>query len=73
MRRVTLGTATLTTGNDNTSTTFSGGISGTGGLTGIQAAAHVHHRPPNAYTGGTTINGGAISSTWPPRQAAPAS
>ena len=30
---VTLGAATLTTGNDNTSTIFSGAISGTGGLT----------------------------------------
>ena len=32
---VMLGSATLTTGNDNTSTAFSGGISGTGGLTKI--------------------------------------
>jgi hypothetical protein len=36
---VTLGSATLTTGNDNMSTTFSGTISGTGGLTKIGAAA----------------------------------
>jgi YVTN family beta-propeller protein/autotransporter-associated beta strand protein len=32
---VTLGSATLTTGNDNTSTTFSGTMSGTGGLSKI--------------------------------------
>ena len=32
---MTLGAATLTTGSDNTSTTFSGTISGTGGLTKI--------------------------------------
>jgi hypothetical protein len=35
---VALGSATLTTGNDNTSTLFSGVISGTGGLTKIGAA-----------------------------------
>ena len=34
---VTLGSATLTTGNDNTSTIFSGAIAGTGGLTKIGA------------------------------------
>src|SRR5215831_13820333 len=34
---VTLGAATLTTGSDNTSTTFSGTISGTGGVTKIGA------------------------------------
>jgi hypothetical protein len=35
---VTLGTATLTSGNDGTSTTFSGSMSGSGGLTKIGAA-----------------------------------
>ena len=53
---VTLGSATLTTGGDNTSTTFAGGISGTGGLvktgSGIMMLTGI-----NSYTGGTTING----------------
>ena len=53
---VTLGSATLTTGGDNNSTTFAGGISGTGGLvktgSGIMTLTGI-----NSYTGGTTING----------------
>ena len=57
---VTLGAATLTTGNDNTSTTFSGAISGTGGLTkvggGILTLASA-----NTYAGGTTVSGGLIN------------
>jgi autotransporter-associated beta strand protein len=57
---VTLGAATLTTGNDNTSTTFSGAISGTGGLTkvggGILTLASA-----NTYSGGTTVSGGLIN------------
>ncbi len=56
---VTLGTATLTTGNDNTSTDFSGIISGTGGLskvgTGTQTLSGA-----NTYTGATTVNGGTL-------------
>src|SRR5260370_19367874 len=51
---VTLGSATLTTGNDNTSTTFSGAISGTGGL------APIGTRPPPRS--GTT----SYSSCTPP-------
>jgi autotransporter-associated beta strand protein len=57
---VTLGSATLTTGNDNTSTTFSGVISGTGGLTktgtGTLTLAGV-----NTYLGATTINAGTLA------------
>ena len=57
---VVLGTATLTTGGDNTSTSFNGTISGTGGLTkigaGNQTLAH-----NSTYTGATTINGGTLS------------
>jgi len=57
---VTLGSATLTTGNDNTSTTFSGTISGSGSLikvgTGTLTLAGA-----NAYTGGTTLAGGTLS------------
>ena len=56
---VTLGTATLTTGADHTSTTYSGTISGNGSLTkigsGIFTLAGI-----NTYTGGTTVNGGTL-------------
>src|SRR5262249_36681890 len=58
-RSVTLASATLTTGNDNTSTTFSGTISGTGGLvkqgTGAQTLTGVSN-----YTGPTNINAGTL-------------
>ncbi len=56
---VTLGVATLTTGNDNTSTTFSGAMSGTGGLhedrqwcPGLTGNSR--------FTGATTVNGGGL-------------
>jgi autotransporter-associated beta strand protein len=56
---VTLGSATLTAGNDNTSTTFSGPISGTGGLvkegTGALTLTGV-----SSYTGPTNINAGTL-------------
>ncbi|MBC7580511.1 MAG: autotransporter domain-containing protein [Tardiphaga sp.] len=57
---VTLGTATLTAGRDNNSTTYSGVISGTGGLTksgtGTLALSNA-----NTYTGTTTVNAGTLS------------
>ncbi len=57
---VTLGTGTLTTGTDNTSPTYAGVISGTGGLikvgTGIQTLTGI-----NTFTGGTTVNAGTLS------------
>jgi YVTN family beta-propeller protein/autotransporter-associated beta strand protein len=56
---VTLGSATLTTGNDNTSTTFSGTISGTGGLTKVGSGTFVL-TGDNTYAGGTTINAGML-------------
>jgi autotransporter-associated beta strand protein len=56
---VALGAATLTTGNDNTSTTFSGTISGNGGLTktgnGTMALTGA-----STYSGPTSINAGAL-------------
>jgi outer membrane autotransporter protein len=56
---VDLGSATLTTGNDNKSTTFSGSISGTGKLVktgnGIQTLTGT-----NIYAGGTSVDAGAL-------------
>ena len=57
---VTLGAARLTTGNDNTSTTFSGVISGTGGLTKIGGGA-LTLAGANTYSGGTTLAGGTLT------------
>jgi autotransporter-associated beta strand protein len=57
---VTLGAATLTTGSDNTSTTFSGTISGTGGLTKIGAGTFVL-TGTNTYSGATAVNGGRLT------------
>ncbi|UFX41996.1 autotransporter domain-containing protein [Bradyrhizobium sp. 41S5] len=56
---VTLGAATLTTGNDGTSTTFSGSLSGTGGLTKIGAGT-LALSGINIYTGSTTVSGGTL-------------
>ncbi len=57
---VTLGAATLTTGGDNTSTTFAGVISGTGGViktgSGTQTLSGI-----NTYTGTTTVSGGTLA------------
>jgi len=57
---VTLGSATLTTGNDNTSTTFSGGVSGSGGLTKIGAGA-LTLLGSNSYSGATAVNAGTLT------------
>ncbi|HZT86446.1 MAG TPA: autotransporter domain-containing protein, partial [Stellaceae bacterium] len=56
---VTLGTATLTTGGDNTSTLFSGVISGTGGVT-KQGTGAFTLAGANTYSGGTTVTGGTL-------------
>ncbi|MFM9968850.1 MAG: autotransporter domain-containing protein [Burkholderiales bacterium] len=59
---VTLGTATLTAGAANTSTTFFGVISGTGGLskagTGVLTLSGA-----NTYSGGTTVTAGTLTGT----------
>jgi len=56
---VTLGPATLITGNDGTSTIFSGGISGAGGLTKIGVGTFALSGV-NSYAGATVINGGTL-------------
>jgi outer membrane autotransporter protein len=57
---VTLGSATLTTGNDNTSTVFSGTISGAGGLTKI-GSGMLLLAGANSYAGPTNINAGILN------------
>ncbi len=55
---VTLGSGTLTTGN-STATTFSGIISGTGGLTKVGTGTFTV-TGANTYTGATTISAGTL-------------
>ncbi|MGK6309965.1 autotransporter-associated beta strand repeat-containing protein, partial [Variovorax sp. DT-64] len=56
---VTLGTGTLTTGGDNSSTTFSGVMSGSGGLIKIGTGTLTLDRD-STHTGGVTINAGTV-------------
>lgn len=61
---VQLGAGTLIAGGDNTSTEFSGAMSGTGGNlvkqgTGTMTISGTAH----TYTGSTTVNGGTLSVT----------
>jgi autotransporter-associated beta strand protein len=55
-----LGSATLTTGNDNTSTTFSGMIAGSGGLTKIGSGTMMLSGS-STYTGATAVNAGTLT------------
>jgi fibronectin-binding autotransporter adhesin len=67
---VTLGSAILTTGNDNTSTIFSGSIAGTGGLTKIGAGtfmltgASTYTGPTNVDAGILSVNGSLVSTVF---------
>jgi filamentous hemagglutinin family protein len=57
---VTLGANTLTAGGNNTSTAFSGVVSGTGGLT-KEGTGTLTLSGVNTYTGATTINAGGYT------------
>jgi autotransporter-associated beta strand protein len=57
--KLSLGNATLTTGGDNTSTLFSGAITGTGGLVKIGRGT-LTLTGANSYTGGTTVAAGVL-------------
>lgn len=57
----TLGTATLTTGNDNTSTIYSGVISGAGEVTKVGTGIWTVSGP-NSYAGATKIEEGTLQA-----------
>ena len=57
---VTMGTGSLTAGGNNTSTTFSGTISGSGGLTKTGSGA-LTLSGANTYTGLTTVAAGTLT------------
>lgn len=56
---VSLGSATLTAGGDNTSTTYAGVISGTGGFTKTGTGTQTFSRA-SSYTGATRIDAGTL-------------
>jgi autotransporter-associated beta strand protein len=56
---VTLGSGTLTTGGNNASTTYAGGVSGSGGLA-KQGSGIFTVTGANSYTGPTVVTGGTL-------------
>ena len=59
---ITLGSGTLTSGGNGASTTYSGAISGTGGLTKTGAGV-LTLSGANTYAGVTTVNGGTLRAS----------
>ena len=59
---VSLGSGTLTVGGDNTSTTFTGIVAGTGGLTKAGSGTFTLSGN-NSYSGGTTVSAGTLTVT----------
>ena len=59
---VTLGSATLTTGNDNTSTTFAGTMSGVGGGLTKVGAGTLTLSGSSTYSGATAVNAGTLQA-----------
>ena len=57
---VVLGSGTLTTGGDNTSTSFAGVISGTGGGLTKTGSGTMTLAAANSYTGATAVNNGLL-------------
>ncbi len=57
---VTLGSATLTTGDNNNTTTFSGVVSGMGGNLIKEGTGTFTLAGPNTYTGTTNVNNGIL-------------
>ena len=57
---ITLGSATLTAGGDNSNTAFSGVISGTGGLAKAGTTGTLTLSGANTYMGATTVSAGIL-------------
>jgi autotransporter-associated beta strand protein len=57
---VALGSATLTAGGNNSSTTFSGVMSGSGGFTKQGAGTQTFDGTNKTYSGDTNVNGGSL-------------
>src|SRR5205823_6374111 len=60
---VSFGSGNLTVGSDNTSTTFAGVLSGSGGFTKVGQGTFTLSNSTNSYLGPTTIANGVLAIT----------